>query len=249
MSKLSPNFPAHPSAEAGGRARAVGAGDGGGSGQIRVGIEDINLQIFLCHSTEDHNLADRIATALRGQGHQVFLDRDSLPSGASFDDRIRRGIEKCNLFLFLISPNSVKAGKYTLTELKFSKAKWPRAEYHVLPVMAVATPMELIPPYLANLTVLAPEGNAVAEVLAEVAKLQSRRNVRAAALMSAALAFSVLSIAVVIVYYYFDNFYFTNAPNDTQNLAKDIGANAISVHDPSGVGIAGFCLALVLARY
>jgi TIR domain len=150
------------------------------------------MRIFMCYASEQHNLAARLAAALRGQAHEVFLDRDDLPPGHSFDDRIRQAIKKCHLFIFLISPHAVEQNAYTLSELKFAREKWPNPGSHVLPVMAVETPFDTIPGYLSNLTILRPEGNLVAEVLAETDRLQKQYRFRHT-------AFSVAPIVVIFL--------------------------------------------------
>jgi hypothetical protein len=92
--------------------------------------------IFLSYSSAQGEIAARIELALKGEGHAVFRDRSSLPPGESFDERIRNAIEESDLLVFLISRDSVAAGRYTLTELKFAEQKWPHPGGRVLPVYA-----------------------------------------------------------------------------------------------------------------
>jgi hypothetical protein len=101
----------------------------------------------------------------------VFRDRSALPPGESFDARIRAAVEESDLFVFLITPESVSPGRYTLTELKFAEQRWTHPAGRVLPVIAKATPKESIPPFLRAVTILTPRGNLVAEVAAQVARL------------------------------------------------------------------------------
>jgi hypothetical protein len=103
----------------------------------------------------------------------VFRDRSMLPAGESFDARIRAAIEESDLFIFLISPESVSEGRYTLTEVKFAEQKWGHPAGRVLPVFADATPKEAIPAFLRAVTILQPRGDIVAEVAAEVARLSA----------------------------------------------------------------------------
>ncbi len=90
--------------------------------------------IFLSYSSSQSDVATRIELSLAGDGHAVFRDRSALPPGESFDARIRAAIEDSDLFIFLISPESVSEGRYTLTELKFAEQKWSHPAGHVLPV-------------------------------------------------------------------------------------------------------------------
>ena len=133
------------------------------------------MQIFISYAREEHSTADRIAVGLRQEGHEVFFDRDQLPSAEGFDAQIRKAIGKSGLFLFLISPDSVSASSYALTELGFARQRWPNPNRRVLPVIVSPTPMDHIPAYLRAVTILEPKGNLVAEVLARVSSLSGRR--------------------------------------------------------------------------
>ena len=141
------------------------------------------LKIFLSYATAQRALADDIVHRLEAAGHEVFFDRDDLPPGQSYDDRICEAIQGCELFVFLISPQSVAAGHYTRTELKIASRRWHAPGLHVLPVEVEKTPLAEVPSYLSALTILYPEGNVAAEVLLEMA---DRTRLRAAPLASAA---------------------------------------------------------------
>ena len=127
--------------------------------------------IFLSYASSLDETAARIELSLKGEGYAVFRDRSALPPGESFDARIRAAIEESELFVFLISPDSVTPGRYTLTELKFAEQKWAHPAGRVLPVLAEATPHEASPAFLRAVSILKPRGNLVAEVAAEVARL------------------------------------------------------------------------------
>jgi len=43
------------------------------------------MKIFLSYASEDKAIAEQIAFSLRSRGHLVFLDRDDLPPGQSYD--------------------------------------------------------------------------------------------------------------------------------------------------------------------
>jgi hypothetical protein len=62
------------------------------------------MKIFLAHASEDRNIADSVAFSLRARGHIVFLDRDDLPPGASYDQRIERAISGSDIFSFSSVP-------------------------------------------------------------------------------------------------------------------------------------------------
>jgi len=127
--------------------------------------------IFLSYSSLQSEAATRIELSLKGEGHSVFRDRSALPPGESFDARIRAAIEESDLFIFLISRESVSEGHYTLTELKFAEEKWGHPAGHVLPVLTEAVPKEGIPEFLRAVTMLQPRGDLAAEVTAEVDRM------------------------------------------------------------------------------
>jgi hypothetical protein len=126
------------------------------------------LRVFLTHASEDDEIAESLAYALRARGHGVFLDRHDLPPGSGFDQQIENGVKQSDILVFLISPNSVANGRYTLTELTFAKQKWKAPDGRVLPVMARKTPLDQIPPYLKAVSILEPAGNLAAEVASMV---------------------------------------------------------------------------------
>lgn len=151
------------------------------------------MEIFLSYASEERAAADALAVRLRTEGHTVFLDKDNLPEGEGYDARIRAAIASCDLYLFLVSPLSVQPGRYTMTELKFAREQFPNPRGHVLPVMSAATPFADIPPYLGAVTVLQPQGNLVAETVAEVdAILRRRRRVKMLRIGAGVLALAVV---------------------------------------------------------
>ena len=132
------------------------------------------MRIFLSYASERRAIAETIALALRNQGHRVFFDRDDLPPGASYDEQIRNAIAASDLLIFLISPESVADGRYTLTELALARRRWAAPEGRVLPVHIVPTPLAGVPAYLRAVTILEPRGNVAAEVAAVAAELAPR---------------------------------------------------------------------------
>jgi hypothetical protein len=98
----------------------------------------------------------------------------TLPPAESFDARVERAIGDSDVFIFLISPQSVTRGRYTLTEVAFAKRKWPNPNARVLPVMLLPTPLDAVPNYLKAVTILEPEGNAAAETAAAVTFLDRK---------------------------------------------------------------------------
>ena len=128
------------------------------------------MKIFLSYTSHDEKVADEIQLALKGEGHEVFFDKDSLPPAGNYNARIRAAIKNSDAMVFLISANSLKEGSYTLTELKFARKKWPHPQRRVLAVVVTPTAKEIIDPYLKASTWMERNGNIAAEVAAEVAQ-------------------------------------------------------------------------------
>lgn len=139
------------------------------------------MHIFLSYASPDKGAAESIAFSLRNRGYKVFLDRDDLPAGQSYDEQIWRAVKKSQFFIFLISPDSVAEGRYALTELKFARRKWNEPSGRVLPVLVRKTPLDTVPSYLKAVTILEPAGNIAAETSATIDDMrQASRLVSAA---------------------------------------------------------------------
>src|SRR5215469_16139152 len=62
--------------------------------------------VFLSYASEDAAAAERIATALRTAGIEVWFDQSELRGGDAWDRKIREQIHDCRLFIPVISANS-----------------------------------------------------------------------------------------------------------------------------------------------
>ena len=62
--------------------------------------------IFLSYASQDREAAQKICEALRAAGIEVFLDQSELRGGVVWDQKIRREIHDCALFIPLISANT-----------------------------------------------------------------------------------------------------------------------------------------------
>lgn len=131
------------------------------------------MKLFISHAHEQAATADALTIALRQEGHDVFLDRDALKAAEGYHAAIRNAIRDAELFVFLVSPHSLEAGSYALTELEVARERWHDPSGHVLPVLVAPTPFDEIPAYLKAVTVLQPQGDPVAETVARVAALQA----------------------------------------------------------------------------
>ena len=62
--------------------------------------------VFLSYASQDAEAAQKICDALRAAGIEVFLDQSELRSGDAWDQKIRREIQECALFIPVISANT-----------------------------------------------------------------------------------------------------------------------------------------------
>src|SRR6185503_3109486 len=183
------------------------------------------MKIFLSYASQDREPAQAIYLALRDQGHKVFFDRADLPAGEEFHNRIRAAIEDSQLFLFLISPNAIDAGSYTLTELDIAE----KANVRWLPVALGKLDVGQLPAALKAVTFLESDGNLPAAVAAEVHRIASAaRRKRIKYLAAAAAALVVVMFGWV--------FYKMNGQSKNEIVGKD-GAPAVLI--PSGTFIMG----------
>ncbi len=153
------------------------------------------MHLFLSYASENRPRAEEIALALKTDGHDVFFDGAKLAGGENYHHVIREQIADADLLLFLISPDSVRAGSYTLTELRMAEDRWASPAGHVVPVLLEPTAMSSIPAYLRAVTIFEPKGNAAAEIAAHVNRLTQRRR----PLVWGSIAAAVVAVAVGLV--------------------------------------------------
>ena len=132
------------------------------------------MKVFLSYASEQRDLAHNLAQRLKSAGIDVFFDRESITPSDSFDTVIRQAIAGANIFVFLASPDSLRPGAYTLTELRFAQERWPAASGRVLTVVVGGSTIESLPTYLRSVSILQPAGDTIAETVAAVSKLAER---------------------------------------------------------------------------
>jgi len=156
------------------------------------------MKLFLSYPSAERITAERLALALEAEGHEVFFDRHDLPAGQPFHQRLREAVAAADAFVFLITPAALVPGSYTLAEMDMARQRWPRPGGHVLPVMLQSVPLTALPPYLAAVTLLQPQGEVVAETVAAVARLsQPAVNQRGAAWVAGWAAAVVVVVAAL----------------------------------------------------
>lgn len=156
------------------------------------------MHIFLSYSSNDRDIAEDIRLRILALQHAVFFDGKDLVPGMEYDNRIAQEIERTDLFIFLISPDSLTDDRYALTELGMAERRWPHPSTHVLPVMVRQTPMDQIPRYLKAVTILQRSGDIPAMVADHVRRIKPPRPKWAVWAISA-IAVTFLSMAVWVI--------------------------------------------------
>jgi WD40 repeat protein len=65
--------------------------------------------VFLSYSRRDSGFVDRLASALRERGKDVWVDVEGIRDAEVFPEVLRRAIESSDAFAFVISPDAVKS--------------------------------------------------------------------------------------------------------------------------------------------
>jgi hypothetical protein len=77
---------------------------------IRLGgghiVTEPSHAVFLSYASQDAQASQKICEALRAAGIEVFLDQSELRGGDVWDQKIRREIHDCALFIPVISGNT-----------------------------------------------------------------------------------------------------------------------------------------------
>ena len=155
------------------------------------------MRIFLSYASQDRPSAEAINRALLEQGHDVFFDREDLPPGEEFHARIRRAIEKADLFVFLVSEDAIDSGSYTLNELEIAEKSLKRASGRLLPVLLQPTAIERLPALVKSVTVLDSPGNVPAAVADAVHRIALDRRRSLLWRVGGGIAAAVLVAAIV----------------------------------------------------
>jgi TolB-like protein/Tfp pilus assembly protein PilF len=100
--------------------------------------------VFLSYASEDAPAAQRIADGLRAAGIEVWFDREELRGGDAWDQKIRREIHECALFIPVVSANTTsrREGYFRLEwDLADQRShRMARDQAFIVPVCLDATP-------------------------------------------------------------------------------------------------------------
>jgi hypothetical protein len=84
-------------------------------------------EVFLSHASGDRRFADRVAKIFRRHGISVWYSRTHLRGAQQWQDEIGRALRRCDWFVVILSPKSVKSMwvkrelSYALIQKRFDK--------------------------------------------------------------------------------------------------------------------------------
>ena len=73
-------------------------------------MADTSRAVFLSYASQDAAAAQRICEALRAAGIEVWFDQSELRGGDAWDQKIRRELHDCALFVAVISATTGTPG-------------------------------------------------------------------------------------------------------------------------------------------
>jgi hypothetical protein len=89
---------------------------------------------FLCHSSEDKVLAERLARDLAAAGVDVWFDKWEIRPGDSLRRKIDAGIESATFFFALLTPSSLRS-EWVQTELDAAMVQRIAGKFKIVPIV------------------------------------------------------------------------------------------------------------------
>ena len=77
------------------------------------------IEVFLSHSSKDRRFARKLAAVLQANGLAVWYSETHIQGATQWQDEIGKGLQRCNWFLVILTPNAVKS-KWVKFELQYA---------------------------------------------------------------------------------------------------------------------------------
>jgi hypothetical protein len=90
-------------------------------------------EVFLSHAVKDHVFASKVAEFLRSHDLAVWYAPKELVGGQLWHDEIGKALDRCDAFMVIVSPNSVKS-RWVKFELRFALNQ-PRLDGRIFPIL------------------------------------------------------------------------------------------------------------------
>jgi hypothetical protein len=91
-------------------------------------------EVFLSHSTIDRALAKRVVSFFHTQKINLWYSPKHIVGATEWHDEIGRALARCDWFLIVLTPNSVKS-RWVKKELLYALDE-PRYEDRIIPLLA-----------------------------------------------------------------------------------------------------------------
>lgn len=123
--------------------------------------------VFVCHVREQKNIAELIFQKLGDSGIEVLFDRDQVDDGSRPDGPLKELVERADLFVFLLTQDSLDPNRYVHTEVAWRKHSHPIARKNNLLVAEwpnLDRSTQQLDPYLDVLVKLEVKGHYAAHI-------------------------------------------------------------------------------------
>ena len=103
-------------------------------------------ELFVSYSRKDTDFARHLTERLKAEGLESWVDWQDIPPSVDWMNEIKRGIEEANVFLFLVSPDSI-ASNVCAEELAHGVLNGKR----IIPIIAREINAEIAPKSITHL--------------------------------------------------------------------------------------------------
>lgn len=122
------------------------------------------MKVFISYSHQDEEYLERLHTHLeflKSEGLiEVWHDRDIL-AGSNIDEEVKKNLEKCNLFLCLLSPDFLASAYCREEEMTTALKKYDEGKVQVVPI--ILRPCDWRNTQLKNLKAIPKDGRAISD--------------------------------------------------------------------------------------
>lgn len=102
-------------------------------------------KIFFSYKSDDRELASKIVKRVRGFGHEVFFDADSMRFGQGWNVLMRNSIQRSNMFIQLLTVNT-RSTRWLEEELRLAQ----KYQLEILSLRFVKTFQSSLPSMILN---------------------------------------------------------------------------------------------------
>jgi hypothetical protein len=102
----------------------------------RPDIRRWQRKAFICHSSRDKAFARKLATELRKEGIEVWIDEEQILVGHDFTTKLEEGLKDADFIIVVLSPNFVQYGPWAQEEYRQALSRQvSEQKIRILPVL------------------------------------------------------------------------------------------------------------------